>query len=74
MANLNETIGNLECEIIELRSLLNETIGNFEGEIIELRSLLKDVIETLTDRDDSVKDWIVEQLRGIEQTIDKDLK
>ena len=55
-------------------SNLSEQIGNLEGEIIELRSLLKDVIETLTDRDDSVKDWIVDQLRGIEQNIDSDLK
>lgn len=53
---------------------LSEQISNLEDEVIELRHLLKDVIETLDQRDDSVKDWIVERLNSIEYSIDSDLK
>lgn len=39
-----------------------------EDEIYALRSLLHEIIETLDGRDDSVKEWIEDQLENIEST------
>ena len=41
-----------------------------EDEIYELRSLIYEIIKTLDGRDDSVKEWIEDQLEDIESTTD----
>lgn len=40
-----------------------------EEEIYLLRLLIKDIIETLNDRDESVKSWIIEQLDEIPKNL-----
>ncbi len=38
-----------------------------QGLLYQYRNLVKDIIETLDGRDDSVKEWIEEQVKEIEE-------